>query len=80
MPSTCWHIFDRQGIKGGRQRQSKRLSPRPLKLDDSDIEMEQRKFLVKFLNGAARYVVPEEELSREGGNGVVTGFFVETWG
>ena len=34
--------------------------PRPLKLDDSDIEMEQRKFLVKFQNGAARYVVPEE--------------------
>ena len=34
--------------------------PRPLKLDDYDIEMEQRKFLVKFLNGAARYVVPEE--------------------
>lgn len=34
--------------------------PRPLKLDDSHIEMEQRKFLVKFLNGAARYVVPEE--------------------
>ena len=34
--------------------------PRPLKLDDCDIEMEQRKFLVKFLNGAQRYVVPEE--------------------
>ena len=31
-----------------------------LKLADSDIELEQRKFLVKFQNGAARYVVPEE--------------------
>jgi DNA invertase Pin-like site-specific DNA recombinase len=37
--------------------------PRSLKLDDSDIEMEQRKFLVKFLNGAERYVVPEEEFN-----------------
>lgn len=34
--------------------------PRPLKLDDSDIEIEQRKFLVKFQNDSARYVVPEE--------------------
>lgn len=37
--------------------------PRPLRLDDCDIEMEQRKFLVKFLNGAQRYVVPEEEFN-----------------
>ena len=37
--------------------------PRPLKLDDYDIEMEQRKFLVQFLNGAQRYVVPEEEFN-----------------
>lgn len=34
--------------------------PRPLMLDDSDIEIESRKFLVTFRNGASRYVVPEE--------------------
>lgn len=37
--------------------------PRSLKLDDFDIEMEQRKFLVKLINGAQRYVVPEEEFN-----------------
>ena len=37
--------------------------PRPLKIDDSDIEIEQRKFLVTFRNGATRYVVPEEEFN-----------------
>lgn len=44
--------------------------PRPLKLDDYDIEMEQRKFLVKFLNGATRYVVPEEEFNMALGDSV----------
>ncbi len=29
-------------------------------LDDSDIKIESRKFLVTFRNGASRYVVPEE--------------------
>ena len=37
--------------------------PRSLKLDDFDIEMEQRKILVKLINGAQRYVVPEEEFN-----------------
>lgn len=45
--------------------------PRSLKLDDCDIEMEQRKFLVKFLNGAARYVVPEEGFNMALGESVV---------
>jgi hypothetical protein len=37
--------------------------PRPLILSDSDIELESRKFLVTFRNGASRYVVPEEEFN-----------------
>lgn len=37
--------------------------PRPLMLDDSDIELESRKFIVSFRNGASRYVVPEEEFN-----------------
>lgn len=38
--------------------------PRPLMLNDSgldsDIELESRKFIVTFRNGASRYVIPEE--------------------
>lgn len=37
--------------------------PRPLKVENSDIELEKRKFLVTFQNGAARYVVPEESFN-----------------
>lgn len=37
--------------------------PRPLTVGDSKIEVESRKFLVTFRNGASRYVVPEEEFN-----------------
>lgn len=37
--------------------------PRALMLDDSDVELEPRKFIVTFRNGAYRYVVPEDEFN-----------------
>jgi DNA invertase Pin-like site-specific DNA recombinase len=41
------------------------VHPRPMMLDDPYIELENRKFLVKFRNGAGRYVVPDDEFNTE---------------
>jgi len=37
--------------------------PRPLKMDDLDVEIEPRKFIVTFRNGSSRYVVPDDDFN-----------------